>query len=162
MIDDKLTELISEFLSKHTSETSLVNKIKDRYEKSFRLLDKGIIKLTKKLEKEELDIKKSYEQYKENKLSLEKYRLKREISVNHRQNYQAELLELEEKKTFLNLELEKALVWIKNLYTASKVNRLSKELIDTLVDKIIVKNKNEFEIVFTFSVSALTGGDSNE
>lgn len=162
VIDNKLTELVREFISKDTCEDSLMSKVKVRYEKSFLALDKAVLKLTKKLEKEEIELKKSYEQYKDNKLSLEKYRLKREISANHRKNYQADLVELEDKKNFLETEFEKATVWIENLYTASRTDRLSKELIDALVDKIIVKNKNEFEIVFTFSVSHLTGGDNNE
>lgn len=162
VIDDKLTDLVREFISKDTRESSLVNKVKLRYKKSISLIEKQVLKINKKLEKEEIELKNAYEKYKENKLSLEKYRLKREISINHKQNYQAELVELEDKKKYLELELEKAIVWIENLYTASKTDRLSKELIEALVDKIVVKNKNEFEIVFTFSVSHLTGGDNDE
>lgn len=124
--------------------------------------DNKLKKLEKKVDREETELKNSYEKYKENRLSLEKYRLKREISINHKQNYQAELVELEDKKKYLELELEKGIVWIENLYTASKIDRLSKELIEALVDKIVVKNKNEFEIVFTFSVSHLTGGNVDE
>ncbi|MBS4750431.1 recombinase family protein [Carnobacteriaceae bacterium zg-ZUI78] len=162
VIDDKLTELVREFIGKDTCESSLVNKVNSRYKKSFDLLNTEVLKLTKKLEREEINLEKSYEKYKESKLSLEKYRLKREIFINHRQNYQAELVKLENKKNFLEMELKKALLWIENLYTANKSDRLSKKLIDALVDKIIVKNKNEFEIVFTFSVHYLTGGNYHE
>lgn len=162
VIDDKLTDLVREFIRKDTRKSSLVSKVKSRYEKSISLLEKNVLKINKKLEKEEIELKNSYEKYKENKLSLEKYRLKREISINHKQNYQVDLVELENKKKFLENELEKSLVWIDNLYTASKTDRLSKELIEALVDKIVVKNKNEFEIVFTFSVSHLTGGNKYE
>lgn len=162
VIDDKLIEIVREFISKDTRESNLLNKVNSRYEKTIFLIDKEILKLTNRLGREEIELKKAYEQYKGNKIVLEKYRLKREILINHKQNYQTELVELEDKKKFLEGELEKALLWIEKLYTASKMDRLSKELIDALVQKVIVKNKNEFEIVFTFSVSHLTGGNSVE
>lgn len=162
VIDDKLTDLVREFIHNATCESSLVNKVTSRYEQSILKVNKEILKLSNKLERVDNELKKAYENYKINKLNLEKYRLKREISITHKQIYHVELVELENKKNDLKVELEAALLHIENLYKASASNRLSKDLIDSLVEKIIVKNKQEFEIVFTFSISHLTGGSSDE
>lgn len=149
-------------ITNETCKPSLRNKINTRYQNTFDKLDKEVQKLTRKINKEEVDLKKAYEHYKEHKLSLEKYRLKREIIMNHLQNYQEDLVKLEDKKNFLENELKKAMFWIENVYKASSQERLSKELIDKLVDKVIVKTKEEFEIIFSFSVNHFAGGGENE
>lgn len=158
VIDDKILEVVKYYIKIATSKYSLINKVKKRYISSLKHIQDKIIKLDKKIEREEDTLKISYEQYKENKISLDKYRLKREIASNHIQNYRSEIVVLEDKYKEIEIEQNKAMIWIDNLYLAEHKDRLSKDLIDALVEKIIVKNKEEFEIIFSFTVSEIDRG----
>lgn len=162
MIDEKLREIVRSLITSSTSKERLIKRVKTRYDKSLNSIEDKLKKLEKKIDREEIELKNSYEKYKENRLSLEKYRLKREIATNHISNFGLERVELEDRYKLLEVELEKSIKWIEDLYLAIKEERLSKDLIEALVEKIIVKNKKEFEIVFTFSLDKMLGGNIDE
>lgn len=162
MIDEKLSEIVRSLIASSTSKERLMQRVKTRYTNSLKSIDNKLKKLEKKVDREEVELKNFYEKYKENRLSLEKYRLKREVATNHINNFQLERVELEDKYKLLEVELEKSIKWIENLYLATMEERLSKDLIEALVEKIIVKNKKEFEIVFTFSLEEMIGGNIDE
>ncbi|CAM3198158.1 recombinase family protein [Streptobacillus felis] len=162
VIDKNLTEIVRSLIASNTSKERLMERVKIRYDKSLKSIDDKLKKLEKKIDREETELKNSYEKYKENKLSLKKYRLRREITSNHINNFKLERVEFEDKYKLLEVELEKSIKWIENLYLATREERLSRDLIEALVEKIIIKNKKEFKIVFTFSLEKMLGGNINE
>ena len=62
-LDKTITDKVSEFITKATSKTKLINRISIRFDESIIDKSTSITKLKDKLEKEELLIQKAYEEY---------------------------------------------------------------------------------------------------
>ena len=82
-LDKALSEKVFEFITKAVSEKSLVDRVESRFNKSILNCHKAISKYKAKIEKEEIGVQETYEEYSLGKIDREKYSLKREIALSH-------------------------------------------------------------------------------
>ena len=161
-LDKAITDKVSEFIQKATSKSKLISKISAGFDKGISSITKGIDSLKVKREKEELLIQKAYEEYSLGKIDRELYLLKREIALSHISTIESEVIATENKGKELEKEKRKALKWIRDIFSAKEAEKLSSELIHSLVEKIIVYANHNFEVVFKFDTEKLIGGGDNE
>lgn len=161
-LDQVISDKISEFIMKATSKTKFVNRIKTRFNKAIDTFKKDIENLKRKNLNEENIIQKSYEEYSLGKIDRDEYLLKREIAQNHMSTFDNEISAIEVNISKLKKERLKSTKWINDLYASKNLEKLPGDLIHSLIEKIIVYDKHEFEIVFKFNIDNLVGGTDDE
>ena len=161
-LDQAISDKISEFIMKTTSKTKFVNRIKARFNKSIDTFKKGIENLKRKNLNEENIIQRAYEEYSLGKIDRDEYLLKREIAQSHMATFDNEISAIEVNISKLKKERLKSTKWINDLYASRNLEKLPGDLIHSLIEKIIVYDKHEFEIVFKFNIDNLVGGTDDE
>lgn len=161
-LDKAISDKVAEFITKATSKTKFVNRIKNRFKEAIDTLNERIEKLKSKSLNEENLIQKAYEEYSLGRIDRDRYLLKREVALGHISTIDNEISGLKTKITELKKEKSKSLKWINDLYEAKKLEKLSADLIHSLVEKVIVYDKHEFEIIFKFNIDNLIGGEDHE
>lgn len=161
-LDQAISDKISEFIMKTTSKTKFVNRIKARFNKAIDTFKKDIENLKRKNLNEENIIQKAYEEYSLGKIDRDEYLLKREIAQSHMATFDNEISAIEINISKLKKERSKSTKWINDLYASKNLEKLPGDLIHSLIEKIIVYDKHEFEIVFKFNIYNLVGGTDDE
>lgn len=157
-LDKAMSEKVSDFITKATSKTKLIERVSKRFSESIGKLNKDISKLKIKTEKEEFLIQKAYEEYSLGKIDRETYSLKREIALSHIATINNEVIAIEKVVKDLERDNKTSIKWIKDVFSAKKVEKLPADLIHSLVEKIIVYGNHNFEIIFKFNMDSLMGG----
>lgn len=157
-LDKAMSEKVAEFIIKATSKTKLIERVSKRFSESIGKLNKDISKLKIKTEKEEFLIQKAYEEYSLGKIDREVYSLKREIALSHIATINNEVIAIEKVVKDLERDNKTSIKWIKDVFSAKKVEKLPADLIHSLVEKIIVYGNHNFEIIFKFNMDSLMGG----
>lgn len=161
-LDQAISDKISEFIMKTTSKTKFVNRIKARFNKAIDTFKKDIENLKRKNLNEENIIQKAYEEYSLGKIDRDEYILRREIAQSHMATFDNEISAIEVNISKLKKERLKSTKWINDLYASKNLEKLPGDLIHSLIEKIIVYDKHEFEIVFKFNIDNLVGGTDDE
>lgn len=161
-LDQAISDKISEFIMKTTSKTKFVNRIKARFNKSIDTFKKDIENLKRKNLNEENIIQRAYEEYSLGKIDRDEYLLRREIAQSHMSTFDNEISAIEVNISKLKKERLKSTKWINDLYASKNLEKLPGDLIHSLIEKIIVYDKHEFEIVFKFNIDNLVGGTDDE
>ena len=161
-LDQAISDKISEFIMKSTSKTKFVNRIKARFNNAIDTFKKDIENLKRKNLNEENIIQRSYEEYSLGKIDKDEYLLKREIAQSHMATFDNEISAIEVNISQLKKERLKSTKWINDLYASKNLEKLPGDLIHSLIEKIIVYDKHEFEIVFKFNIDNLVGGTDDE
>lgn len=161
-LDQAISDKISEFIMKTTSKTKFVNRIKARFNKAIDTFKKDIENLKRKNLNEENIIQRAYEEYSLGKIDRDEYLLKREIAQSHMATFDNEISAIEVNISKLKKERLKLTKWINDLYASKNLEKLPGDLIHSLIEKVIVYDKHEFEIVFKFNIDNLVGGTDDE
>ena len=161
-LDQAISDKVSEFIMKTTSKTKFVNRIKSRFNKAIDTFKKDIENLKRKNLNEENIIQRAYEEYSLGKIDRDEYLLRREIAQSHMSTFDNEISAIEVNISQLKKERLKSTKWINDLYASKNLEKLSGDLIHSLIEKIIVYDKHEFEIVFKFNIDNLVGGTDDE
>ncbi|HGI3816234.1 TPA: recombinase family protein [Streptococcus agalactiae] len=161
-LDQAISDKISEFIMKTTSKTKFVNRIKARFNNAIDTFKKDIENLKRKNLNEENIIQRAYEEYSLGKIDRDEYLLRREIAQSHMATFDNEISAIEVNISQLKKERLKSTKWINDLYASKNLGKLPGDLIHSLIEKIIVYDKHEFEIVFKFNIDNLVGGTDNE
>lgn len=161
-LDQAISDKISEFIIKTTSKTKFVNRIKARFNNAIDSCKKDIDNLKRKNLNEENITQRAYEDYSLGKIDRDEYLLKREIAQSHMATFDNEISAIEVNISKLKKERSKSTKWINDLYASKNLEKLPGDLIHSLIEKIIVYDKHEFEIVFKFNIDNLLGGTDNE
>ncbi len=161
-LDQAISDKVSEFIMKTTSKTKFVNRIKARFNKAIDTFKKDIENLKRKNINEENIIQRAYEEYSLGKIDRDEYLLRREIAQSHMAIFDNEISAIEVNISQLKKERLKSTKWINDLYASKNLGKLPGDLIHSLIEKIIVYDKHEFEIVFKFNIDNLVGGTDNE
>lgn len=157
-LDKAMSEKVAEFIIKATSKAKLIERVSARFCESIGKLNEDILKLKIKTEKEEFLIQKAYEEYSLGKIDREVYSLEREIALNHIATINNEVIDIEKVVKDLERDKKTSIKWIKDVFSAKKVEKLPSDLIHSLVEKIIVYGNHNFEIIFKFNMDSLMGG----
>lgn len=161
-LDKAISDKVSEFITKATSKKKFIERVSLRFDEGLSLAIKDIDKLKDKVLKEDLLIQKAYEEYSLGKIERELYSLKREIALSHITTINNEVIALENKSKEIEKEKRKSLKWIRDVFSAKGVEKISGDLIHSLVEKIIVYDNHNFEVVFKFNMDMLMGGAESE
>lgn len=161
-LDQAISDKISEFIMKTTSKTKFVNRIKARFNNAIDTFKKDIENLKRKNLNEENIIQRAYEEYSLGKIDKDEYLLRREIAQSHMATFDNEISAIEVNISQLKKERLKSTKWINDLYASKNLKKLPGDLIQSLIEKIIVYDKHEFEIVFKFNIDNLVGGTDDE
>ncbi|HEN9955518.1 TPA: recombinase family protein [Streptococcus agalactiae] len=161
-LDQAINDKISEFIMKTTSKTKFVNRIKARFNNAIDTFKKDIENLKRKNLNEENIIQRAYEEYSLGKIDRDEYLLKREIAQSHMATFDNEISAIEVNISKLKKERLQSTKWINDLYASKNLEKLPGDLIHSLIEKIIVYDKHEFEIVFKFNIDNLVGGTDDE
>ena len=157
-LDKAMSEKVAEFITKATSKAKLIERVSKRFSESIGKLNEDISKLKIRFQKEELLIQKAYEEYSLGKIDREEYSLKREITLSHIATINSEVILVEKVVKDLERDKKIAIKWIKDVFSAKKVEKLPADLIHSLVEKVIVYGNHNFEIIFKFNMDSLMGG----
>lgn len=161
-LDKAISDKVSEFITKATSKKKFIERVSLRFDEGLSLAIKDIDKLKDKVLKEDLLIQKAYEEYSLGKIERELYSLKREIALSHITTINNEVIALENKSKEIEKEKRKSLKWIRDVFSAKRIEKISGDLIHSLVEKIIVYDNHNFEVVFKFNMDMLMGGAESE
>lgn len=161
-LDKAISDKVAECIMKVTNKSKFIERVSNRFDENVEVTAKEISKLKTNREKEELSIQKAYEEYSLGKIERDGYSLKREIALSHIATIDNEIVAIENAVKDLEKEKRKSIRWIKDLYSAKKLKKLSSELIHSLVEKVIVYGNHNFEIIFKFDINNLIRGASNE
>lgn len=161
-LDRAMSEKVADFITKATSKVKLIERVSNRFSESIGKLNENISKLKIKAEKEEFLIQKTYEEYSLGKIDREVYILKREIALSHIATINNEVIAIEQVVKDLERDKRISIKWIKDVFSAKKVEKLSADLIHSLVEKIIVYGNHNFEIIFKFNMDSLMGDIKDE
>ncbi|HGA0174043.1 TPA: recombinase family protein [Streptococcus agalactiae] len=161
-LDQAISDKISEFIMKTTSKTKFVNRIKAIFNNAIDTFKKDIENLKRKNLNEENIIQRVYEEYSLGKIDRDEYLLKREIAQSHMSTFDNEISAIEVNISKLKKERLKSTKWINDLYASKNLEKLPGDLIHSLIEKVIVYDKHEFEIVFKFNIDNLVGGTDDE
>lgn len=161
-LDKAMSEKVADFITKATSKAKLIERVSKRFSESIGKLNEDISKLKTKTQREELLIQKAYEEYSLGKIDREVYSLKREIALSHIATINNEVIAIEKVVKDLEMDKKTSINWIKDVFSAKKVEKLPADLIRSLVEKIIVYGNHNFEIIFKFNMDSLMGGVKDE
>ena len=161
-LDKAISDKVSECIKKATSKSKLTQRVSTRFDESINAISNEICKLKDKREKEQLLIQKAYEEYSLGKLDKDTYLLKREIAISHIATIDTEIIAVDNEIKNLEKEKKKSLSWINDLFKSKNIEKLSSDLIHSLVEKVIVYGRHEFEVVLKFDIETLIGGALNE
>lgn len=161
-LDQAISDKISEFIMKTTSKTKFVNRIKTRFNNAIDTFKNDIENLKRKNLNEENIIQRAYEEYSLGKIDRDEYLLRREIAQSHMATFDNGISAIEVNISKLKKERLKSTKWINDLYASKNLEKLPSDLIHSLIEKVIVYDKHEFEIVFKFNIDNLVGGTDDE
>ena len=161
-LDKAISDKVAECIMQASNKSKLMDRVSKRFEENIKETTKDISKLKANREKEELMIQKVYEEYSLGKVNRDEYLLKREIALSHIATIDNEIVAIENTVKDLEKEKRKSIRWIKDLYSAKKLKKLTSDLIHSLVAKVIVYGNHNFEIIFKFDIEHLMGGASND
>ena len=160
-LDKRIASDISKAIQSITNKTSFSNRIRLKYD---QVLEEGNRKLSEYddlIQKEEITLQKSYENYSLGEIDRNTYLLERDITQGRIETIEREKQAQEIKISNLKKDKRKALSWIKDIFSAKGLEKLPAELIASLVEKVIVYAKHEFEVVYKFNMESLKV-ESNE
>ncbi len=151
-LDNSIALKISELLNMYAQKENLIDNTSNRIDKFIKDIEVDIKKLALKLEKEESLISKAYENYSLGKVDKSKYLSIKENAHNHMNIINTEIEKL--KSDIYELTTKKVLYtkWIDDLFKAEDTEKLSSELLHSLIEKILVDEDNSIEIFFKFNI----------
>ncbi|MDO5037914.1 MAG: recombinase family protein [Tissierellia bacterium] len=161
-LDKAISEKVSELIVKMISKTKFINRIKARFNEAIDSRKNDIENLKRKNLNEENIIQRAYEEYSLGNIDRDMYLLRREIAQSHMSTFDNEISAIEVNISKLKKERLKSIRWINDLFASKNLEKLPGELIHGLIEKIIVYDKHEFEIVFKFNIDNLVGGTDDE
>ena len=159
-LDKRIASDISKAIQSITNKTSFSNRIRLKYD---QVLEEGNRKLSEYddlIQKEEITLQKSYENYSLGEIDRNTYLLERDFTQGRIETIEREKQAQEIKISNLKKDKRKALSWIKDIFSAKGLEKLPAELIASLVEKVIVYAKHEFEVVYKFNMESLKEGNN--
>ena len=120
-LDQAISDKVSEFITKTTSKTKFVNRIKARFNKAIDTCKKDIENLKRKNINEENIIQRTYEEYNLGKIDRDEYLLRREIAQSHMSTFDNEISAIEVNISKFKKERLKSTKWINDLYASKSL-----------------------------------------
>lgn len=154
-LDERITSDIREMIQSITNRTCLTKKIRERYAKATEEIKQKISQYDEMILKEEHTAQKNYEAYSLGQIDRNTYLLSRDVSQGRIGSIEREKAVLEEKINLLKQDKRKAFRWIKDIFSANKLDKLSTELVQSLVEKVLVYATHDFEVVYKFNMESL-------
>lgn len=154
-LDKRIATDISKAIQSITNKTSFSKRIRLKYDQVLKEGNSKLSEYDDLIQKEEITLQKSYEKYSLGKIDRNTYLLERDVTQGRIETIEREKQAQEIKISNLKKEKRKALKWIKDIFSAKGLEKLSSELIDSLVEKVIVYAKHEFEVVYKFNMESL-------
>ena len=157
LIDEALYKIISSMLKKMKSQKELLLEMADEKEKAYKTVDKEIVRLQNRVTWQKDWQRKLYESYVFEKLNRDEYKAKKEESNLKIDVLTDEIARYENQKTEFEIKDKQICKWIKDLYKAKGMKKLSKELIYSLVERIEIGEDKSIRVKFKFSSEGLGG-----
>lgn len=157
LIDEALYKTISSMLKKMKSQKELLLEMADEKEKLIKTVEKEIVRLQNRVTWQKDWQRKLYESYVFEKLDRDEYKAKKEESNLKIDVLTDEIARYENQKTEFEIKDKQIRKWIKDLYKAKGMKKLSKELIYSLVERIEIGEDKSIRVKFKFSSEGLGG-----
>ena len=154
-LDKRIATDISKAIHTITNKTSFSNRIRAKYDEAIVEGNRKLSQYDNLIQKEEITLQKSYENYSLGKIDRNTYLLERDITQGRIETIEREKQAQEIKISNLKKDKRKALRWIKDIFSAKGLEKLPAELIENLVEKVIVYRKHEFDVVYKFNMESL-------
>lgn len=160
-LDKRIASDISKAINAITNKTSFSKRIRAKYDEAIEEGNRKSSQHDDLIKKEEVTLQKSYENYSLGKIDRNTYLLERDITQGRIETIEREKQAQEIKISNLKKDKRKALRRIKDIFSAKGLEKLPTELIASLVEKVIVYDKHEFEVIYKFNMESLKE-ESNE
>lgn len=154
-LDERVVSDISKALKNITNKSKFTKRIKEKYSSTIEFYKDKIKTLESSIQKEEYSIQKAYEQYSLGSLDRDNYLLERDVYQGRINQIEKEKISHEDYIAQIKKDRKKALAWIDNIYSAKGLNKLSGELIENLIEKVIVYDTHDFEVIYKFNMESL-------
>lgn len=160
-LDKRIASDISKAIHTVTNKTSFSKRIRSKYDEAIEEGNRKSSQHDDLIQKEEVTLQKSYENYSLGKIDRNTCLVERDITQGRIETIEREKQAQEIKISNLKKDKRKALKWIKDIFSAKGLEKLPPELIASLVEKVIVYANHEFEVVYKFNMESLKE-ESNE
>lgn len=154
-LDKKIISDLRKIMKSITNKTAFTNRIYDRYSKTLDEVKNTTLDLDELIRKEECKIQKNYEEYSLGNVDRNTYLLERDISQSRIKTIEREKSAQEDMMTEIKKDRKKAISWVKDIFSSKSLDKLSKELVESLIEKVIVYANHEFEVVYKFNMESL-------
>ena len=154
-LDARIASDIRKVVQSITNRTRFTKTIRARYAKAVEDIVQKLNQLDDVILKEERSAQKIYEDYSLGQIDRNSYLLARDVSQGHIETIEREKAALEEKVNLLKQDKKKAFRWIKDIFSANSLEKLSTELVQSLVEKVTVYGTHDFEVVYKFNMESL-------
>lgn len=149
-LDREVSKVINDLIMKNMSKDKSISKLNKNYEKTLKKISNNKEKLQEKLVNEEIKLRKAYENMKYEKITISKYKLQREVCLAKLETIRSELARLDIEKVELENGYSKSLELIELIYSAKGLEKIPRNLIEGLIEKIVVKSREHIEIYLKF------------
>lgn len=147
-LDERIILDLRKVMKSITRKTSFTNRIYDRYSKTLEEAKNKILDLDESIGNEEYRIQKSYEEYSLGNVDRNTYLLERDISQSRIKTIEREKSAQEDMMREIKKDRKKAISWVKDIFSSKSLDKLSKELVESLIEKVIVYANHEFEVSY--------------
>ncbi|MFM1533936.1 recombinase family protein [Helcococcus ovis] len=154
-LDKRIAQDVAEALKSMTKRTRFTNRVKDRYTRTIEFYKDKLTNLDNVIKKEEYNSQKSYESYSLGEIDRDTYLLERDVSLGRLATIEKEKIAIENNIAEIKKDRRSALSWIEAIFSAEGLDKLPTELIEALVEKIIVKETHDFEVIYKFNMEGL-------
>ena len=154
-LDERVVSDISKALKNITNKSKFTRRIREKYSSTIEFYKDKIRNLESSIQKEEYSIQKAYEKYSLGSLDRDNYLLERDVYQGRISQIEKEKISHEDYIAQIKNDRKKALAWIDNIYSAKGLNKLSGELIENLIEKVIVYDTHDFEVIYKFNMESL-------
>ena len=154
-LDERVVSDISKALKNITNKSKFTKRIREKYSSTIEFYKDKIRNLESSIQKEEYSIQKAYEKYSLGSLDRDNYLLERDVYQGRISQIEKEKISHEDYIAQIKNDRKKALAWIDNIYSAKGLNKLSGELIENLIEKVIVYDTHDFEVIYKFNMESL-------
>lgn len=154
-LDERVVSDISKALKNITNKSKFTKRIREKYSSTIEFYKDKIRNLESSIQKEEYSIQKAYEKYSLGSLDRDNYLLERDVYQGRISQIEKEKISHEDYIAQIKKDRKKALAWIDNIYSAKGLNKLSGELIENLIEKVIVYETHDFEVIYKFNMESL-------
>jgi len=149
-LDERIISDIQKALLKMSGKTSFLKRIRTRYAESILHYKDQVKLFDDKIEQEERLLQKTYENYSLGRLDRDHYLLERDVHQGHMATLEKEKACREDVIREIKKDRKEAVSWVESLYSAKGLKRLTGELINQLVEKVIVYDRHDFDVFYKF------------